>query len=723
MRNKLLTTALEYILIFLVVTFVLIKVYGLNLETILIIPVHYDLDTLDILKRFKLLLTGDWIPGSLPQSTNLGAPYSYYDGDFPQPIPGQLLFQKITAASIGNIFAAFNIYIILSFYLAAFSMHWVLKKFNTPLPLSIALSIVFTFLPFHYLRIMHTNYVQYFYLPIIIYLMLKIWEKTPIFFEEFNGKLQVRINMGNVAKIGVIGFFATWNFYYTFFLTALAIVSTVSATFKNKSPAHAISGLIFTACLLAPFAASYYPYIDFNNEYTANELVAQRDPGQSIGAGLVIADLALPVNGHRIESLNEIRDLYNKTTPLKLAAGASTVGAITTVGFLLLIIFSFIDAPTNKIKSLASLNLACLIIAVPGGLGSLFAYLVSPQIREYGRISIIICTLAIFVIALCWIELSKKIKCADKVILILAPTILMLAIYDQIPPQHKIGLNVSDIKAFNSDKNFISNIESILTKKDARVFQLPYICWPECIAPGFGWSPYPHVIGYLHSKSMKWSYGGVRGRISDQWYSGIAKLKTENMISALKVSGFSGIYIDRRGYTDKAALLESEIQSITHTPPIVSPDGKKAFFQIQPTDNNFSIYNNILGDGFHGWEGSIGGHTWSKKRSELNYHRLTTGKHSYTISFELSTLNARTLIIDGPQGQATYNLSPSQTISVSLEIDQASADKPITFISVEPTVDPGNGDPRELAFALGNLSIIEKDTGRDLVKLSREALE
>jgi hypothetical protein len=52
-------------------------------------------------------------------------------------------------------------------------------------------------------------------------------------------------------------------------------------------------------------------------------------------------------------------------------------------------------------------------------------------------------------------------------------------------------------------------------------------------------------------------------------------------------NGFDGIYIDRLGYPDRAAKLESELGEVLKTEPLVSPDGRKSFF-------NLSLYKERL---------------------------------------------------------------------------------------------------------------------------------
>jgi len=53
------------------------------------------------------------------------------------------------------------------------------------------------------------------------------------------------------------------------------------------------------------------------------------------------------------------------------------------------------------------------------------------------------------------------------------------------------------------------------------------------------------------------------------------------MLTVLALSGFSGVYIDRNGYPDRAAPLEAQLASLIGEQPIVSSDSRKVFYSIE----------------------------------------------------------------------------------------------------------------------------------------------
>jgi hypothetical protein len=72
----------------------------------------------------------------------------------------------------------------------------------------------------------------------------------------------------------------------------------------------------------------------------------------------------------------------------------------------------------------------------------------------------------------------------------------------------------------------------------------------------------------------------VQGRPSADWQADLADKPTEVLLDTVSDKGFDGIYIDRFGYPDRAAKLESELGELLDVEPLVSPDGRKSFFSL-----------------------------------------------------------------------------------------------------------------------------------------------
>jgi phosphoglycerol transferase len=126
------------------------------------------------------------------------------------------------------------------------------------------------------------------------------------------------------------------------------------------------------------------------------------------------------------------------------------------------------------------------------------------------------------------------------------------------------------------DRDFIAQVEGLLPR-GAMVFQLPCCGFPE----GGGNNligAYDHLRPYLHSHAIHWSFGAYKGREASLWQRGVAALPTPDMVRTLAQAGFAGIYVDRTGYPDRAAALETQLAQILGARPLTRADNRWLFF-------------------------------------------------------------------------------------------------------------------------------------------------
>jgi hypothetical protein len=62
----------------------------------------------------------------------------------------------------------------------------------------------------------------------------------------------------------------------------------------------------------------------------------------------------------------------------------------------------------------------------------------------------------------------------------------------------------------------------------------------------------------------------------------VAAQSGPELVNSVRAAGFAGIYINRDGYEDHAAKLESELASALGAPPIVNREGTLAFYKLTP---------------------------------------------------------------------------------------------------------------------------------------------
>ena len=300
--------------------------------------------------------------------------------------------------------------------------------------------------------------------------------------------------------------------------------------------------------------------------------------------------LLLPVANHRIEVFKAVTNGYNRFHTVNENITAS-LGVIGSAGFIALLGILLVPGIKKKpFHELAVLNITSFLLATIGGFSSVISILAlglqgssSPfvQARSYNRISIFIAFFSFLCIGLIITKYlpvrGKKgwvISCAASLV------ILGFGLYDQIPPAFITQFQQSNLlkESYASDKAFINDIEHQI-QKNAKVFQLPFVVhhheWPKEL------SYYTESLKpYLHSKNLKWTYGGDKGSKQVQWYRTVSSLSPQKMLHQLAMTGFSGIYIDRTGFEDNGANLEKSLTELTGIKPFVSMGERYAFFNL-----------------------------------------------------------------------------------------------------------------------------------------------
>jgi len=110
------------------------------------------------------------------------------------------------------------------------------------------------------------------------------------------------------------------------------------------------------------------------------------------------------------------------------------------------------------------------------------------------------------------------------------------------------------------------------------VYQIPYIPYPEGLIVNQMGS-YDQAAGYVNSTSLRWSYGSMKGRKDDLILRQLSEQSLETQVRAAQEMGFSGIWVDRRGYADHGATIEAKLQGILGEPPtLISPTENQSFF-------------------------------------------------------------------------------------------------------------------------------------------------
>ena len=383
---------------------------------------------------------------------------------------------------------------------------------------------------------------------------------------------------------------ASFGVYYALFGAIVIGVAAVAGFAKNRNPIHIRQGAFVIGLISFGVILNIAPNLTNNLIVGRNSEVAQRIPAESEIFALKLRQLILPRVDHRVESLAALTKRFTvgaMTGYYELSAPLGVVGAL---GFLFsgaAIVLALVGRNVDyTIRLLALLTWILFLFGTIGGFGALFAGFISPSIRGWDRISIFIGFGAITVFLLVyqwWLDcyFSKKLKAT--LIIISAFVFLALAVFDQNVDVPRLSNEIT-LLTYKRDRNFVQAIEHTVPSGSA-IYQLPYIAFPE-EPPLFRLFSYEPAAGFLHSSSLSWSWGGMKGREGDLFYRALAKESVEKQLEVIKNLGFTGIYVDRRGFVDNAQYLIERLTILLGVPPLLTrADGEVVFFKIDSLSN------------------------------------------------------------------------------------------------------------------------------------------
>lgn len=514
--------------------------------------------------------------GWLFDNARSGYPFGSNFLDFPGSDAGAHLVIKLSAMLGGGWVAGVNLFFLLGFTVCFIATYVTARAFGLNRSFAVTASALYTFVPFHFLRLQHLFYTWYFVAPLFFYLALDVYRtREPAKASSVKSKLRRLFAMA----VGML-VLASFGVYYALFGAIIIALAGVFSAIRSGNLHGIKKAALLSAAIVAGVLINITPNLVGNFRDGRNVEVAQRSFSESEVYGLKMMQLIMPRPEHRIPYLAELTAQYNRYTPLTNENATSSMGVIGATGFMLILLLVAL-APArserdDRLRLLAAATFVLFLFATIGGLGSLFAMLVSPSIRGWNRASIFIaCGSILFFFIALQILLQRKASRLANYPIAISTILLLVGLYDQTAPACR-ACNANQKVAFENDKAFVLSVEKALPT-GAAIYQLPYIGFPE-VPPLHRLLNYQMMAGVLHSSSLHWSFGGMRGRPGDLFYRSLAQEPMVHQLEVVRKLGFEGIYIDRRGYADNADALIAELSQLLQHPPMLQSDNKELVF-------------------------------------------------------------------------------------------------------------------------------------------------
>jgi hypothetical protein len=505
----------------------------------------------------------------------LGAPGSLEQLDFPNPESVHWLAIRAISSFTHDFGLAINVYFLLTFPLITVTTTLAARQIGLRAGTSLLIAQLFTFLPFHFMRgEMHLSLAAYYALPLTLPAIVAV-------------AIGIKLRGWTLAT-AIAGFIlaALSSPYYAAFAIFFLGVATVLAFVQRKDRASLRTAVMLATLAMAVFFLQIIPNLLHSARFGPNPIAGARVLYEGDLYGLRLTQMLLPVPGHRIAALAEFRDQFAAHAPMVNENECAALGIVGSWGLLLLLFHGIFAArpihrssergPLSQVQLsrqtlsvLSILLLAGVLLATVGGLGPTLNYLGLTTIRGYNRVSIFLALFCLLAIGIAIDGMPIRWSPWRPAICVL---ILLVGLLDQISPRFVPHYEQNALD-FESDAKFVAAIEASVPP-GASIFQFPVMTYPEA-APINALTDYQLFRGYLHSVALHWSYGAIKGREVSQWQQNLTRLPLPGEIAVIRAKGFSGIYLDRRGFADDST--ERSLRSLVGV-PIVSDDGRLVFF-------------------------------------------------------------------------------------------------------------------------------------------------
>lgn len=548
------------------------------------VPFVYTGDGLWTAAWAKSLVDGRWFL----HNRFLGMPGGMYLHDFPIPDNLHIGLLKLLCLCTQRFGLALNLYYVCGYPLTALTALYVLRRFIGPGLPSLAAALLYAFLPYHVMRgELHLFLASYYLVPLEIMVILWIFPDGGLLLPSLPEGSRLRVDVRKLIAAAIICVAAgSAGVYYAFFGCYLLVIAGLLAWRARGSIQPLLLAVVLVGMLAVTVVVNLAPSVIYRMEHGKNPQSVQRAVGQGEIFGLKIAQLVLPITQHRFRAFSRLKAKYATQMPLVNENDSASLGVLTSVAFLLLLAVPFWQIGGTRrlsaqVEGWSLLTWAALLLATIGGFGALFNLLVADEIRCYNRIAVFIAFFGALAFAAAlkrvaeWCRGDRRLRLACALGM---PAILCLGILDQSSafwaPRHRELKEV-----FRQDAEFVRSIESS-APAGTMMFQLPYLTFPEAESLPHQMFHYDPFRLYLHSRTLRWSYGAMKGRPTAEWQRQVSALPAAAMCEAIAKAGFGGVCVDRAGYADNGRAIEAALAELVHTRPIVHPTGRWAFFNM-----------------------------------------------------------------------------------------------------------------------------------------------
>ncbi len=670
----------------------------------------------------KTVLEVGWFPGHNPR---LGAPFGAETLDYPLFDAANLLIVKLLGMFSGDWIVVTNAFFLASFALAGVSACAVMAALGMRRWVAVVGATLFALLPFHFLRAQHLFLAAYWPVPLGIYLAVACGPD--------GGRLGAWARRGSSwPRVLLAAMVGCGGIYYALFSAILVAASGIANVAARRRLGAIVPALVVTAVIGVATAAQLVPSLRYWSEHGRNPQAVSRGASEAERFALKPIQLLLPNPEHRWDAARALARRYAESAPLVNENATAALGFAGSIGLLSILLYGLRRVASSPpaeppLESLAFQAFVCLALGTMGGVGSALALAGFAWVRGYNRVSVFLGFIgitALLLIAQKLIERRVDVRMQATALAFATGVIALVAIPDQVPASA-----MRPDSAYLGDRSFFDAVERALPPATA-VYEMPYRPYPEA-GTLHALDDYELSRGYLNTRTLRWSYGAMKGRAGDDWLALMSLREPEDQVDLAARSGFGAIYLDRRGYVD-AGAVDAALRRRLGSPIAQSDDGHRAVYRVPPAGTTpvprEALLLPVFGapiafterplprgvsalSGFSGVEPT--GRWTEGPLARIEFEQPLPSR--FALRVDTAMAMPPTADVDLPVrigGVVRTMRLRAGASTAEVEFDSAPAARAIDFVIPNP-VSPrelGMGpDPRQLGFALRSLTVLPRD--------------
>lgn len=386
-----------------------------------------------------------------------------------------------------------------------------------------------------------------------------------------------------LAACGATGLAAIGYVYYPFFYAIVFAIALLVASLAGRR--HSLRrGLACLAVIIAGGSANLIPTVMARAAEGPLAAVDYKRPEEADTYGLRLRDLVMPSGASRIPPLAAIgRRIEAVAWPLRGESRHAKLGLVATVGVVVALAALVGWRPPAGARGLRDLRAAaCLIVglllvAVPGGLGSIVNTFITPEFRCYNRLVTVISFLGLAALGT-WLSsaLARLPRPAAR-----AAWLMVLA----------CGLIEQDVAAAIRTRStetslerqrlatFVDGLEASLPR-GGRIWMLPPTEFPVDRGSG-AMREFDHAKPGLLSHELTWSWPAF-GFKATQLAAEIGDGTTAGSVVRARAAGFTAAWVDAAGAPPAVAATIRAIERAGGRLLQQSPDGRYRVYDLAP---------------------------------------------------------------------------------------------------------------------------------------------